>query len=55
MGIYIKDVDKTHPVGNLVYEYGEKKFYNGLLIGFASGIVSTYLFNSILRRMASHS
>ena len=54
MESYIKSIDRTRPLGKLVYEYGQKEFYKGLFFGFLSGIVSVYLFNNTVIGKALH-
>lgn len=37
MGAYIRSIDRTNPIGNLVAEYAEDRWRNGFLYGFVCG------------------
>ena len=38
---HIQTVDRTHPVGALVGEYGDNRYWQGFGHGFCFGIVAT--------------
>ena len=46
---YIKSLDTRTPIGNLVYKYGEEKYYRGLLTGVIVGIVFTLIYHRAYR------
>ena len=38
MGYYIKNVDTSYGLGQLIYDYGMKKYNEGLITGLTSGL-----------------
>jgi hypothetical protein len=40
--IYILDVDRTHPLGKVLTEYGNYKWMNGFIIGLCLGSTMTW-------------
>ena len=39
---FIKNIDTTKPIGKLIIDYADKKYYEGFFTGFTAGIILTF-------------
>jgi hypothetical protein len=41
--MYVESIDPSKPLGKLILNYVNKKWWNGFSFGFCSGIIYSYL------------